>query len=106
MRQHLNKRFLDHWIGHSSPFNWPTQSPHFKVLDYYLWSWFQNKVYKIKADSQDTIIQSINNVAGVFKGRYEKKRRETNMKMFRSRWYFFQTFIDIKLLYLKCIKCC
>jgi hypothetical protein len=48
--QHLNDIFLTRWIGRGSTINWPTGSPDLTPLDFCLWAWMKNEMYKRKVD--------------------------------------------------------
>ena len=37
VRQFLNQRFANKWIGRGDPVAWPARSPDFNPLDFHLW---------------------------------------------------------------------
>lgn len=45
VRQYLDERFPDSWIGTNGPVRWPPRSPCLNPLDYFLWGFMKNKVY-------------------------------------------------------------
>src|ERR1044072_1634638 len=57
VKQHLDERFPELWIGRDGPISCPPRSPEQTVLDYCLWGWFKIDVYRVKLDTQDGLIQ-------------------------------------------------
>lgn len=45
IRNYLNERFPENWMGTYGPVLWPPRSPCLNPLDYFLWGHLQNKVY-------------------------------------------------------------
>lgn len=85
VRQHLDERFPGRWIGRGGPISWPPRSPDLTPLDYCLWGWFKEEVYKVKVDTRDALIQRIRNAAADIKERQESIRRATGALLLRSR---------------------
>lgn len=46
VRNFLNIRFGERWIGRGGPINWPARSPDITPLDFFLWGFIKSKVYK------------------------------------------------------------
>ena len=44
VRELLNERFPDRWMGQGGPITWPVRSPDLNVLDYFVWGHIKNKV--------------------------------------------------------------
>ncbi|KAF2888020.1 hypothetical protein ILUMI_18153 [Ignelater luminosus] len=63
------KRSFWPWIGRGGPTSWPPRSPDLTPLDYCLWRWFKDEVYKVKVDTRDALIQRIKNTASDIKDR-------------------------------------
>ena len=42
----LNEIFPNHWIGTNGPVSWPARSPDLNPLDFFLWGYVKNSVYK------------------------------------------------------------
>lgn len=54
VRQWLNDRFPDKWIGRRGPIEWPPRSPDLTPLDFFLWGHLKSIVYKTQpADIDD-----------------------------------------------------
>lgn len=47
VRQYLNEVFPNKWIGRGGPVEWPPRSPDLSPLDYFLWGYLKENVYKI-----------------------------------------------------------
>lgn len=85
VKQYLDQRFPGVWIGRGGPISWPPRSPDLTPLDYNLWGWFKNDVYKVKVDTRDALIRRIRNAALNIKERHESIRRATRAIRKRSR---------------------
>jgi hypothetical protein len=48
VRQFLNERFPNKWIGRGSFLAWPSRSPDLTPLDFFLWGYVKNIVYQEK----------------------------------------------------------
>lgn len=46
VREWLNQTFGNRWIGRGGPIAWPARSPDLTPLDYFLWGYTKNIVYK------------------------------------------------------------
>jgi len=44
VREILNRRFPDRWIGRGGPIAWPARSPDLNVLDYFVWGYIKTLV--------------------------------------------------------------
>lgn len=44
MRQILNTRFPERWIGRGGPITWPARSPDLNVLDYFVWGYIKSLI--------------------------------------------------------------
>lgn len=45
VRQYLNERFRDKWIGRGGPIAWPARSPDLNPIDFFLWGYYKELVY-------------------------------------------------------------
>lgn len=52
VRDYLDERFPDSWLGTNGPVRWPPRSPCLNPLDYFLWGFAKNRVY-------DSPVQSV-----------------------------------------------
>ena len=48
VRESLNENMPDRWIGRRGTIDWPPRSPDLTPIDYFLWIYMKNKVYKRK----------------------------------------------------------
>jgi len=46
VRNFLDERYPDHWIGRRGPVEWPPRSPDLNPLDYFLWGFLKSEVYR------------------------------------------------------------
>ncbi|XP_011693193.1 PREDICTED: uncharacterized protein LOC105453157 [Wasmannia auropunctata] len=46
IRQTLNEKFPERWIGRNGPRSWPARSPDLIPLDYFLWGHIKEYVYR------------------------------------------------------------
>jgi hypothetical protein len=46
VREHLDTTFPDKWIGRGGPVHWPARSPDLSPLDFFLWGYVKDRVYK------------------------------------------------------------
>jgi len=70
VRQYLNQKFPNRWIGHGGAQNWPPRSPDLNPLDYHVWGYMKDVVYAHKVNTREELLQrilsaarSINNAA-------------------------------------------
>ena len=48
VRQWLDEKFHNHWIGRRGPVNWPARSPDLTPLDFFLWGYLKSKIFSSK----------------------------------------------------------
>lgn len=46
VREWLDKKFPDRWIGRRGPFDWPARSPDLSPCDFFLWGYLKDIVFK------------------------------------------------------------
>ncbi|GBN42774.1 hypothetical protein AVEN_174235-1 [Araneus ventricosus] len=51
VRNHLDVRFGQQWIGRGGPVRWPAQSPDLSCLDFFLWGHMKTLVYDTPVDN-------------------------------------------------------
>lgn len=44
---YLNLTFPDRWIGRNGPIRWPPRSPDLTPLDFFLWGYLKDRVFRI-----------------------------------------------------------
>jgi hypothetical protein len=62
---HLNLTFPKRWIGRGGHVQWPPKPPDLTPLDFCLWGWMKNEVYKQKVNTRDEFVARIMNSAAV-----------------------------------------
>lgn len=55
VRQYLDNVFPNHWIGRRGSIEWPARSPDLSPLDYFLWGYVKDRVYKTKPQNLDDL---------------------------------------------------
>ncbi|CAK9823987.1 hypothetical protein ANTRET_LOCUS2226 [Anthophora retusa] len=78
VRQWLNNRFPQRWIGRGGSISWPPRSPDLTPLDFYLWGTLKDKVYQTRINSRHELIQKINNALNEMKENRNEIRTVTN----------------------------
>jgi len=69
LRQYLNHKFPNRWIGRGDAQNWPPRSPDLNPLDYLVWGYMKAMVYAHKVNTRELLqriliaARSINNAA-------------------------------------------
>jgi len=70
VRNYLNFKFPNRWIGRGGAQNWPPQSPDMNPLDYHVWGYIKTMVYGNTLNAREELLQrnlrsarSINNAA-------------------------------------------
>ena len=48
VRNVLDHNFPDRWIGRGGPISWPPRSPDITPLDFFLWGYVKDRVYRTK----------------------------------------------------------
>ena len=51
LREFLDENFPQRWIGTYGPVRWPPRSPDLSILDFFLWGFMKNKIYKTQYQS-------------------------------------------------------
>lgn len=59
VRNLLNELFPNKWMGNQGPVRWPARSPDLNPLDYFLWGFLQNRLYKNTPENIDVLRQSL-----------------------------------------------
>lgn len=59
VRQYLNVVFADRWIGRRGFIEWPARSPDLNPLDYFLWGYLKDRVFKTKPQNLEELRQRI-----------------------------------------------
>lgn len=66
VREILNARFPDRWIGRGGPIIWPARSPDLNVLDYFVWGYIKALVEHTRDrnenEAREAIIAAFNNI--------------------------------------------
>jgi hypothetical protein len=59
VRQFLDARYPNRWIGRAGPIAWPPRSPDMTPLDFYLWGHVKSLVYETPIESEQDLIGRI-----------------------------------------------
>ena len=59
VRAYLDDVFQDAWIGRGGPTAWPARSPDITPLDFFLWGYVKDRVYKTPVDDIDHLKDKI-----------------------------------------------
>lgn len=59
VREFLNRTFPDRWIGRDGPIPWPPRSPDITPLDFFLWGYVKDIVYRSKIRNITNLIKRI-----------------------------------------------
>lgn len=59
VRNWLNVNYPGRWIGRGGPFSWPPRSPDLSCLDFYLWGYMKQLVYKNQINTRDELMERI-----------------------------------------------
>lgn len=61
VRNYLNNEFPERWIGRGGPIKWPARSPDLTPLDFFLWGYLKDEVFRTPPadliELQDRIVQ-------------------------------------------------
>ncbi|KYM95667.1 hypothetical protein ALC62_13685 [Cyphomyrmex costatus] len=59
VREFLDERFPDSWIGRGGPIVWPARSPDLNVLDYFVWGYIKAAVEHIRDGTRNEVRDEI-----------------------------------------------
>jgi hypothetical protein len=87
---HLNVTFPERWIGPCGHVQWPPRSPDLTPLDFCLWGWIKNEVYKEKVNTREELVPRTMNSAALIKQECQDDlrgaTRQESRKVHRDRW--------------------
>ena len=55
VRDFLNETFPNRWIGRNGPTPWPPRSPDITPLDFFLWGYVKDRVYRTPVRDVETL---------------------------------------------------
>lgn len=58
-RDHLNNTFPGRWIGRGGPIAWPARSPDLTKMDFYLWGYIKDVVYRTPPTTKNNMKERI-----------------------------------------------
>lgn len=61
VRNYLNRKFTNRWIGRGGSYNWPARSPGLTKMDFFKWGYIKNIVYAIPPTTRDDMKLRITN---------------------------------------------
>lgn len=56
VKNYLNERFPNKWIGRGGPVEWAPRSPDLTVLDFFAWGFIKNEVYQTAIHNKEHLI--------------------------------------------------
>ncbi|XP_029659319.1 uncharacterized protein LOC115233172 [Formica exsecta] len=59
VRQILNARFPEKWMGRGGPISWPARSPDLNVLDFFVWGYVKSIIEHRRNDTEEEVRQAI-----------------------------------------------
>ena len=59
VREFLNNRYQNRWIGRGGPVGWPPRSPDMTPLDFFLWGYVKSKVYIVEPTTIENMQERI-----------------------------------------------
>lgn len=59
VRNYLNEIFPNRWIGRKGPILWPPRSPDLTSLDFFLWGYLKDKVFRTRPENLDEMCNRI-----------------------------------------------
>ena len=59
VRKFLDQMFHNRWIGRCGPMTWAPRSPDLSPLDFFVWGFLKNKVYKRKITNLEDLQEII-----------------------------------------------
>ena len=59
VRNHLDNRFPNQWIGRGGPHFWPPRSPDLNPLDFFLWGYLKSLVYSTPVTTREQLLDRI-----------------------------------------------
>lgn len=59
VRNYLNAVFPNRWIGRGGPIRWPARSPDLTPLDYFLWGFLKDRVFRTRPENLDEMCDRI-----------------------------------------------
>lgn len=59
VKEFLENNFPGRWIGTNGPVRWPPRSPDLSILDFFLWGYLQNIIYKNRNQTREDLSEAI-----------------------------------------------
>lgn len=98
VRDFLNTRFPNHWIGRAGPIAWPPRSPDCNPCDFFLWGHLKDIVYQTPIENAQVLRQriehgfhSINETPGIFRRVRQSMIRRSEACVIAQGGYFEQS---------------
>lgn len=84
VRNFLNERYPNKWIGRGGPVAWPPRSPDLTPLDYFFWGAMKQAVYSEPINTQAELIDRINHFAQEIKENEDMVQSATKQIVMRT----------------------
>ena len=85
VRELLNRKFPNQWIGRGGPTPWPARSPDLTPLDFYLWGHMKTLVYQRKSNTKEELRERIMEAAEQIRHSPAVLRKTTQSVLERAR---------------------
>lgn len=80
VRQWLDERYPNRWIGRGGPIPWPARSPDITPLDFYVWGHMKELVYVTPINSVEELRQRIINAAQQMRTTFTSRVTKTEVR--------------------------
>lgn len=84
VRNFLNRKYPQRWIGRNGPIHWPARSPDLTPLDFYLWGHMKQLVYATTSTTREELITKIHQAAEEIKNSERVLRTVTQSVSYRA----------------------
>ncbi|XP_076280938.1 uncharacterized protein LOC143209337 [Lasioglossum baleicum] len=77
VRTHIDQTFEDRWFGCGGPVAWPARSPDLNPLDFFLWGYLKNEVYRKPVRSAEEMLARVRGtIAAISTATLKRMQRE------------------------------
>ena len=66
VREYLDRKFPNRWIGRGGPISWPPRSPDLTACDFFLWGYLNDTIYSERIDNIEQLKSKITNAIRSF----------------------------------------
>nr|WP_253308809.1 DUF4817 domain-containing protein [Rickettsia endosymbiont of Ceutorhynchus assimilis] len=80
IRELLEQRFPNRWIGRGGPIPWPARSPDLTPLDFYVWGHLKEIVYATEVNTREELIERIQNGVAILRQNFSNRVTRTEVR--------------------------